>query len=287
MHTDYYSSKKCCISWCFPTSIFLLDYVTLVSCRSHKPRGSPWEHPQTQTMELLNASMKNLTDCIKIKWFGGTSLFQPHMDNTCLTPQACAQHPAASALLQRKANNKRRAAVTPSRFLFDVCEVRSWGTPQHGSPDTAWISRSLTPLPFPTRIPNSFRVFSFQKLYCFCNPLRPGFSRSMKACICKGNSSEQLVPNTQHRIPTHRSFQSPGQDRNWWAQSGLMQPVWGSRYKKNTSAHPLLYLYLGAGNKGNATGFSGSQRQPASHPSHGQTFLLFPSAVHTIMILTK
>lgn len=30
MHTDYNSSKKCCISWCFPMSIFLLVYVNLL-----------------------------------------------------------------------------------------------------------------------------------------------------------------------------------------------------------------------------------------------------------------
>lgn len=104
---------------------------------------------------------------------------------------------------------------------------------------------------------------------------------SPKGPMCKANSSQQLVPNnTQHSTPTHTSFQSPGQDRSWWAQSG-------PGYKKTMSADLVMRIYPGAENKGKATGFSGSQRQPASHPSHGKTFLLFPSAVHTIMPLTR
>lgn len=115
---------------------------------------------------------------IKIKQFGGTSLFPaPHAQHLP-HPLGLCSAPAASALLQREANNKSRAAATPTRLLFDVCEVRSWGTSQHGSPDTAWISLSLTPLPFPTHIPDSFRVFSLCKLHCFCGPSHPGFSRS-------------------------------------------------------------------------------------------------------------
>lgn len=103
------------------------------------------------------------------------------------------------------------------------------------------------------------------------------------------NTSFLTAVSPQHpaRIHTHRSFQSPGQDRSWWAQSGVMQPMWGPGYEKDTSAHPVLYLYLGAENKGKATCFSGTQRLSASQPNCGQTFLLFPSAVHTTMPLTK
>lgn len=122
--------------------------------------------------------------CIKIKQFRGTSLFPASHAQHLPHPLGQCSAPAASALLQTKANNKRRTAVTPSRFLFDVCEVRSWGTPQHGSPDTDWISPSLTSLPFPAHIPDSFRVFSFHKLHCFWGPSHPGFSRSSQKHPC-------------------------------------------------------------------------------------------------------
>lgn len=46
VHTDYDSSRKCCITWYFATSISLLDCVNSTSCRSHISGGSSWEHPK-------------------------------------------------------------------------------------------------------------------------------------------------------------------------------------------------------------------------------------------------
>lgn len=196
---------------------------------------------------------------------------------TCTT---AASAPAASALLQGKASNKRRSAMIPTRFLFDVCEVRSWGTPHHGSPDTVC---------FPPVWPHSLSQHIFLTLsgslvsinYIVSVALHTlDYLDLAKTSLCKSNSSQQLVPSAQHRIPTHRSFQSPGQDRSWWwcsSELGDAASMWPT-YKKNTSANPVLYLSLGAENKGKATGSSGSQS--ASHPNHGKIFLWFPSAVH-------
>lgn len=193
------------------------------------------------------------------------------MLNTCLAP--CAQHPSASALLQRKASTQRRAAVTPSRFLFDVCEARSWGTPQHGSADTAWISPSFTPLPFPTHIFNSFRLFSFHELHCFCSPSCPGFLDLWKASIWKAKSSQQSVPNTQLRIPTHRSFQSPGQDRSWQVRVGWCSLHVAQGTKRTLSCASVWVLETRERHR--------FLWQSVSHPNHGSTFLLFPSALHS------
>lgn len=187
--------------------------------------------------------------CIKIKQFGGTSLFPiPHAQHL---PHPLCSDPSASALLQRKASTQRRAAVTPSRLLFDVCEVRFWGTPQHGSADTAWISPSFTPLPFPTHIFNFFRFFSFHKLHSFCSPSHPGFLDLWKASICKAKSSQQSVPTTSPGFPLRGAF-STRSGQKLVGQSGVVQPVCGTGHKENPSADPVLCLCLGAGNKGKA-----------------------------------
>lgn len=138
VHTpDYDSSRKCCISWCFATAYPSWTVLT------QPPAGLVYqevdhENIPKQTKRILNAFMQNLAESpSKLGGFGAHPCSWAHVHIAGVPTWARAQHPDASASVQRKANNKRRPVVPPSRLLSDVQVTRSWDTPQHASPDTA------------------------------------------------------------------------------------------------------------------------------------------------------
>lgn len=209
------------------------------------------------------------------------------MHNTCLTPWASVQHLLPLLCCRQKPTTKRELQWLPAGSYLMFVRL----DPGAHLSMAVQIQTEFRPV-----WPHSLSQHIFLTLsgsLVSINYIVSGGLHTLDSLDPAKSIHVQIqfltAVSPQHPAQDSHSqeFSVPGQDRSWRAQSRVMHSPCVPEYKKNTSADPVLHLCLGAENQGKGTGFSGSQRQSASHPTHGKSFLLFPSAVHTEMLLPK